>query len=155
VKFDSTFPTTWPTDQWVCTNQWHTTDDSLLNAAIAFTTTATQGKWQLVTKMFVPPSQTLFTTIWDTNLNPGMWHDIQLRIAWGLSSANGSFQLWHNGIRETLKNGSTTYNTQTAATGSTAQGHYYKEGCYRSTPTTYVGIIYHKDFRVGTAQSDL
>lgn len=93
-------------------------------------------------------SLALDDAIFDTPLDVGQWHDVQMEIKWS-SSNNGYIKLWLNGVRQKFKNGSDTYHGRTLTPGSTAV--YYKEGMYRQA-SAVTDIVYHAGFRSSDTQ---
>jgi len=90
--------------------------------------------------------------IWSGPMNPGAWHDMTMEVKWSLNN-DGYIRLWHNGVPQVLKGGSTTWTGQTMNPGTTQI--YYKEGLYRSSPTAPTGIVYHSGFRTAATQPGL
>ncbi len=144
TKFDASFPATQDNPYyWHITNQWHAVDKGLVSPVLFFGTFGDVGVWQLRRKLV----EGFGEPIWETPATPGVWHDIQLRIEWGITPTTGSIQLWHNGVRQTFENGQETFIGQTMPTGSGDSGTYYREGLYRHSPTPWPGVVYHTGFQ--------
>jgi len=147
TKFDSSFYN-WGSSQWGVVNQWHANDTNSPPIELGY------SGW------FDPPGQWGMTVntsgtgnrIWSGPINPGAWHDITMEVKWSLNN-DGYIRLWHNGVAQVLKGGSTTWTGQTMNPGTTQI--YYKEGLYRISPTAPTGIVYHSGFRVASTQAGL
>jgi hypothetical protein len=149
VKFDPTFPE--DTGRWgVLTNQWHT---DRLQGAPPLAWYAVGDKWQLTANPQSSPGvYTGSKVLWETPVAPGEWHDIKMAINFSTSDSTGYVQVWHNGERQQLTNGSDTYQIRTLVRGYNNPTTYYKEGIYRSASSS-TAVVYHSGFRSATEET--
>ncbi len=128
VKFDPTFPE--DTARWgVLTNQRH----SNAPGAPPVAWYAVGDKWQLIASPQSSPGVYLGNQVlWETSIAPGEWHDIKMAIDFSTSDNTGYVQVWHNGERQQLTNGTDTYQIRTLTPGYDNPTTYYKQGIYRS-----------------------
>ena len=149
VKFDPTFPE--DTGGWgVLTNQWHA-DVSVAAPPVAFY--AVGDKWQLIASPQSSPGVYLGNKVlWETPIALGEWHDVKMAINFSSSDGTGYVQVWQNGVRQQLTNGSDTYQIRTLIPGYADPKTYYKEGIYRDAlPST--AVVYHAGFRSATDET--
>ena len=89
------------------------------------------GYWSLVVNKQSSPGVYLqSSSILDTPLAVGSWHDVTMQILWSTSDDVGWIRLWLNGKRQTFVNGSDTFHVRTLIPGTGTV--YYKEGYYRT-----------------------
>ena len=145
VKFDPTFPA--DTGSWgVLTNQWHAD----VNGPPPLAWYAAGDQWELRAN-----TQTFNTPVlWRTPVAKGQWHDVKMVVNWSTSDNVGYVQLWHNGVRQQLLNGSDTYRVRTLKPGYANPRTYYKEGIYRPALSS-TAIVYHTGFRSATSEAGL
>ena len=150
TKFDSTWPTTASPSLWAVTHQWHAQTDG--SPPVGFSC-VTNGKWQLgVIRYSAPNVEIDRNKLWETDMLPGTWHEIKMRIRWSASDTVGFIELWHQGVRQTFLNSSTTYSIRTMMPGD--PGDYYKEGLYRGDRAE-TGIVYHHGYKMATSEAAL
>jgi Polysaccharide lyase len=149
VKFDPTFSE--DTGGWgVLTNQWHA-NASTGAPPVAFY--ANGDKWQLIANRQSSPGAYLGSQVlWETPVAPGNWHDIQMVVNFSTSDSAGYVQVWHNGVPQTLMNGSDNYHIRTLIPGYANPTTYYKEGIYRYASSS-TAIVYQTGFRSAAAQT--
>ncbi|QYB08126.1 polysaccharide lyase [Rhodococcus sp. USK10] len=152
TKFDSAFPQNHATLGWGLTNQWHQ-DAGIGSPPVAWSVGQRDGYWSLVVQKQSAPGVYLDTpTLFETPLDVGRWHDVQMQINWSASDTAGWIKLWLNGVPQTFTNGADTYFVRTLIPGTTTV--YYKEGYYRQ-PMQPTGVVFHTGFRCATDEAAL
>jgi hypothetical protein len=152
TMFDTSFPLNHADLGWGVTNQWHPSSNSG-SPPVGWTVDKRNGYWSLsIEKQSAPGAYLKSFSIFDTPLNVGQWHDVEMEIHWSTSDDKGWIRLWHNGIRQTFVNGADTYFVRTLIPGAAAV--YYKEGMYRE-PTAATDIVFHSGFRSAESEERL
>jgi len=102
-----------------------------------------------------PGDQISYVFAWQGPLKRGEWQDIKMHIRWSATDTNGFIELWVNGVRQTLSNGTTKSQTlnirtmyPTAAGSITGIPNYFKQGYYRDSSITGTGTVWHDNFRM-------
>jgi len=152
VRFDPAFPLNEPDSGWAVTNGWHASTP-IGSGPIEFAVDPVEGSWRLDIERQSRPAVYLGSTLtlWKVPLGTD-WHDVKMQIHWSPSDADGWIRLWHNGVPQTLANGSDTYFVRTMVPGTS--GVYYKEGYYRKAMKE-PGVVYHTGFRSADDESAL
>lgn len=157
VKFDTTFPTNHGSLGWAVTNQFKSGVDGNPTLSLQFLGFTPDDHVSLV---HVPQSEPLVQLglhrILDFPLDRGNWHDFKFRIVWSPLDANGSVQVWYDGVRQTFRaevGGGQTYTGRTMIPDTDFVA--YSEGLYRESGIGPTGIIFHKDFRIADSEADL
>ena len=149
VKFDPTFRA--DTGSWGVTNQWHAD----VNGKPPLAWYVAGDQWELRANRASSPGVYLNQPVlWRTPIAKGQWHDVKMVVNWSTSDNVGYVQLWHNGVRQRLTNGSDTYHIRTLTAGYANPTTYYKEGFYRGASSS-TAIVYHTGFRSATSEAGL
>lgn len=91
-------------------------------------------------------------SIWTspTELERGRWHDFVYRVKLSTNASVGFMEVWHNGVKQTMKNGQqrTYYQTLKPGVNWNGSGNYYRVNLYRSANwgTT---TLYHDEVAIG------
>ena len=94
-----------------------------------------------------PPSNSGTVALWSTPLVRGVWHDFVLHVVWSSNPDLGFIELWYDG--------------QKAIDGKAVQTlfpgmvNYLKQGLYRDSSISAVGVVYHDGMTVGTTLADV
>jgi len=94
-----------------------------------------------------PPSNSGTVALWSTPLVRGVWHDFVLHVVWSSNPDLGFLELWYDG--------------QKAIDGKAVQTlfpgmvNYLKQGLYRDSSISAVGVVYHDGMTVGTTLADV
>jgi hypothetical protein len=153
TKFDTGFPMNHATMGWGVTNQWHATDAGG-GGPVGGIVNWQDGYWTIIAEPQSAPATYLGkVAIWQTPLDIGNWHEVKLKIVWSISDSIGAISVWHNGIPQTLTNGSTVYNIRTLVPGG--GDVYYKEGYYRQRDLPSPGALFHAGFAWAANEADL
>lgn len=151
VRFDSTFPQDHADRGFGVTNGWHPTS-STGSGPIQWATHWRNGYWNFLANRQSAPGTYIDTlNMWEIPLGTA-WHDVKLQVLFSASDSTGWVQMWHNGVRQTFRNGTQTYSVRTLVPG--ASSVYYKEGYY-SNAMTPTRIVYNTNFRCATTEAGL
>jgi len=94
-----------------------------------------------------PPGSGSTIRLWSTPLVRGVWHDFVLHVIWSSNPDLGFIELW--------------YDANKAIDGKAVQTlfpgmvNYLKQGLYRDSSITAVGVVYHDGMTVGTTLADV
>jgi hypothetical protein len=94
-----------------------------------------------------PVSGGTTTSLWSTPLVRGVWHDFVLHVIWSSNPDLGFIELWYDGNKAIDRKA-----VQTLFPGMV---NYLKQGLYRDSSITAVGVVYHDGMTVGTTLGDV
>jgi Polysaccharide lyase len=87
--------------------------------------------------------------LWRGPLRRGRWVDIGLRVRWSGRDKRGWVELWIDGARQRLDDGSYRRAVRTMYPG---RGNYFILGYYRASGLRRTGVVYHDGFRMMTGR---
>ena len=94
-----------------------------------------------------PPSNTGTVVLWSTPLVRGVWHDFVMHVVWSSNPDLGFIELWYDGAK--VIDGKAV---QTLFPGNV---NYLKQGLYRDSSISAVGVVYHDGMTLGTTLADV
>ena len=94
-----------------------------------------------------PPSNSGTVELWSTLLVRGVWHDFVMHVIWSSNPDLGFIELWYDGQKVIEGNA-----VQTLFPG---QVNYLKQGLYRDSSISAVGVVYHDGMTMGTTLADV
>lgn len=87
------------------------------------------------------------TEVWRTPLVRGVWNDFVFHVKWSPSSSTGFVELYHQGKLVLPK--------RYCATQFAGMTQYLKVGLYRNSSISQTGVVYHDNWIMGRALSDV
>jgi len=94
-----------------------------------------------------PPNNSGTIELWSTPLVRGVWHDFVLHVIWSSNPDLGFIELWYDGQKVIAGKA-----FQTLFPGMV---NYLKQGLYRDSSISQVGIVYHDGMTMGTTLGDV
>jgi hypothetical protein len=94
-----------------------------------------------------PPDNSGTVAMWSTPLVRGVWHDFVMHVLWSSSPDLGFIELWYDGQKVIAGKA-----MQTLFPG---QVNYLKQGLYRDSSISAVGVVYHDGMTMGTTLADV
>ena len=94
-----------------------------------------------------PGSGGTTTSLWSAPLVRGVWHDFVLHVIWSSNLDLGFIELWYDGNK--------AIDGKAVQTLFPGMVNYLKQGLYRDSSITAVGVVYHDGMTVGTALADV
>ena len=94
-----------------------------------------------------PPSNSGTVAIWTTPLVRGVWHDFVMHVIWSSNPDLGFIELWYDG-KKVIEGKA----VQTLFPGMV---NYLKQGLYRDSSISAVGVVYHDGMIMGMTLADV
>lgn len=142
-RWSTLFAKSFPTyDGWQVVAQWHAKADG--SPPLAFY--VDRDSLILKANRFSSPGRRIDEVeLWRGPLLRGRWRDIGVRARWSGSDARGWVELWIDGRRQRLDDGSLRRRIRTMYPGIE---NYFVLGYYRQFGLRGTGIVYHDGFRM-------
>ncbi len=94
-----------------------------------------------------PPSNSGTVELWSTLLVRGVWHDFVMHVIWSSNPDLGFIELWYDGQK--------VIEGKAVQTLFPGQVNYLKQGLYRDSSISAVGVVYHDGMTMGTTLADV
>lgn len=94
-----------------------------------------------------PPGNGPTVELWSAPLVRGVWHDFVMHVIWSSNPDLGFIELWYDGKK--VIDGTAV---QTLFPGMV---NYLKQGLYRDSSISAVGVVYHDGMTMGTTLADV
>jgi hypothetical protein len=94
-----------------------------------------------------PPNNTGTVALWTTPLVRGVWHDFVMHVVWSSNPDLGFIELWYDGQK--------VIDGKAVQTLFPGMVNYLKQGLYRDSSISAVGIVYHDGMTMGTTLADV
>jgi len=94
-----------------------------------------------------PPGNGATVALWSTPLVRGVWHDFVMHVIWSSNPDLGFIELWYDGSKVIVGKA-----VQTLFPGNV---NYLKQGLYRDSSISAVGVVYHDGMTAGTTLADV
>jgi len=94
-----------------------------------------------------PPDNSGTLALWSTPLVRGVWHDFVMHVIWSSNPDLGFIELWYDGQK--------VFEGKAVQTLFPGQVNYLKQGLYRDSSISAVGVVYHDGMTMGTTLADV
>ena len=94
-----------------------------------------------------PPNNSGTVAIWSAPLVRGVWHDFAMHVIWSSNPDLGFIELWYDGQK--------VIDGKAVQTLFPGMVNYLKQGLYRDSTISAVGIVYHDGMTMGTTLADV
>ena len=94
-----------------------------------------------------PPGTGPTVGVWSTPLVRGVWHDFVLHVIWSSNPDLGFIELWYDGQK--------VIDGKPLQTLFPGMVNYLKQGLYRDSSISAVGVVYHDGMTIGTTLADV